>query len=365
MAARCSHWRCRPRHPRPRSTSRPANNLFLTGAPGEDNDIEHRRQRREPRAADTEGLTAGPGCVQVNANEASCPLAAFDFAYVLLGNGDDGVDADPTTRSTSTAPTRPPRGRLTARARRDDRRRRGQRRPVHRLGATTRSAARRQRRARRRLGASTSQTAARGNDVLKSRARQRRPGRRRRLRPGQLPLPRQPAQADDRQRRQRRRVDGVESDNIHTDVERVDGGNGNDEITGSAGPDVILRERRQRHRARPGRRDEIEGEDGNDVLRGDLDGDDVEGGPDNDEVDGGFGDDELDGGTGNDEVNGSLGVDDVFGGPDNDELLGGLERRPPVRRRRRRQPEGPHGRRGAVRAASATTPPTTRSPRAR
>lgn len=73
-----------------------------------------------------------------------------------------------------------------------------------------------------------------------------------------------------------------ENDNIHTDVEHVIGGSGNDDITGSASNNSLV------------------GNDGNDTLRG-LTGDDT--------LQGNAGEDVLQGGQGADIVDGGTGID--------------------------------------------------------
>jgi Ca2+-binding RTX toxin-like protein len=77
----------------------------------------------------------------------------------------------------------------------------------------------------------------------------------------------------------------------------VNGGKGNDTITGSAADDD---------------------------LDGDRDNDTIDGGRGNDVIRGGLGDDQLTGGLGNDRLIGSTGSDTLDGGPDNDELDSGI-----------------------------------------
>ncbi|WP_159995527.1 M10 family metallopeptidase C-terminal domain-containing protein [Roseomonas sp. 18066] len=86
----------------------------------------------------------------------------------------------------------------------------------------------------------------------------------------------------------------------------LDGGIGNDGLTGRAG------------------RDTLSGLDGNDVLNG-LGGDDLlRGGAGHDTLLGGSGHDVLQGDDGNDTLNGSAGNDTLRGGAGNDTLVGGL-----------------------------------------
>jgi len=76
----------------------------------------------------------------------------------------------------------------------------------------------------------------------------------------------------------------------------LNGGNGNNTLTGLAGNDVIS------------------GGNGNDILNG---------GRGHDRLDGGNGDDTLDGGIGNDDLSGGNGDDTLLGGAGNDSLSGG------------------------------------------
>ena len=85
----------------------------------------------------------------------------------------------------------------------------------------------------------------------------------------------------------------------------IDGGDGNDTLNGEAGNDSLL------------------GNTGNDLMDG-GEGDDIAfGGLGNDTAIGGFGDDSLLGGFGSDVLNGNSGNDFADGGRDNDQVLGG------------------------------------------
>jgi Ca2+-binding RTX toxin-like protein len=65
------------------------------------------------------------------------------------------------------------------------------------------------------------------------------------------------------------------------------------------------------------------GVDGNDTLNGGYGKDTLDGGTDNDSLNGGLGNDSLDGGIGNDTLIGGLGNDTISGGADNDQMIGG------------------------------------------
>lgn len=88
--------------------------------------------------------------------------------------------------------------------------------------------------------------------------------------------------------------------------DRIDGGPGDDLICGHTGEDVLL------------------GGDGDDRVLGNKDDDRVVGGAGIDRIQGDFGDDLLLGGAGDDRAIGSFGDDRVFGGPGRDRLIGGV-----------------------------------------
>ena len=92
-------------------------------------------------------------------------------------------------------------------------------------------------------------------------------------------------------------------------VEAIDGGDGNDRITGSRGDDVI--------RGGEGR-DDLRGGDGDDRLEGDGGNDRLRGQDGDDTLIGGEGDDRLEGGDGADVLIGGLGDDTLTGGAGDD-----------------------------------------------
>jgi Ca2+-binding RTX toxin-like protein len=91
-----------------------------------------------------------------------------------------------------------------------------------------------------------------------------------------------------------------------TGIAAIDGGDGHDGITGSAGADRIIG---------GAGLDSLDGRGGNDTLLG---------GADRDNLRGGDGDDTLDGGDGNDSLSGEDGEDTLLGGAGNDDLDGGF-----------------------------------------
>ncbi len=131
---------------------------------------------------------------------------------------------------------------------------------------------------------------------------------------------------------------------IHENVRQttsIDGGSGNDVITGSMQADRIaggpgfdvIHARGGDDRVSGGDDgDYIEGGDGNDMIEGGGGGDilfggqgrdSLDGGAGNDYLIGGVGNDNLDGGDGDDKLSGGEGRDRVFGGNGNDWLHGG------------------------------------------
>jgi Ca2+-binding RTX toxin-like protein len=104
------------------------------------------------------------------------------------------------------------------------------------------------------------------------------------------------------------------ADNVHTDVENLIGGAGNDTLSGSAQPNSLD--------GGPGN-DTESGADGDDAVDGGGGDDNLGGDGGNDGVDGGTGNDRVGGGTGDDSLNGASGDDSVDGGPGADSMHGG------------------------------------------
>lgn len=94
----------------------------------------------------------------------------------------------------------------------------------------------------------------------------------------------------------------------------VDGGDGNDTLNGEAGNDFLL--------GNTGN-DLMDGGDGDDIVTGGLGNDTAIGGLGNDSLFGGFGADVLNGNSGNDLADGGRDSDQVLGGSGNDSLKGG------------------------------------------
>ena len=94
----------------------------------------------------------------------------------------------------------------------------------------------------------------------------------------------------------------------------INGGAGNDTIEGNTGNDTVL--------ASDGD-DSVDGGDGNDSINGGLGNDALNGDADNDTIDGAEGNDTITGGFGNDNLNGSFDDDSIEGGLGTDLLLGG------------------------------------------
>ena len=103
----------------------------------------------------------------------------------------------------------------------------------------------------------------------------------------------------------------------------LEGGSGRDNIAGGDGDDVILGGSGRDTLNGGDGNDTIEGGSGNDRISG-ADGDDaIDGGAGNDRIDGGRGDDVLEGGAGRDNIVGGAGDDTLIGGEGNDRLSGG------------------------------------------
>ena len=105
--------------------------------------------------------------------------------------------------------------------------------------------------------------------------------------------------------------DITEVDNVHSDVESVTTGNGDDTISGSASRNIITSAGGDDVVDAAGGRDRLLGGPGDDELSGGADGDRLEGDAGNDVVNGGGDDDYLDGSDalGADSLNGGAGVD--------------------------------------------------------
>ena len=91
------------------------------------------------------------------------------------------------------------------------------------------------------------------------------------------------------------------------------GTNGNDDIEGTSGRDVIVG---------LGGHDEIDGNGGNDVICAGSGNDEVDGGSGNDYIHAGSGHDQLEGSSGNDRIYGADGNDHVEGESGNDTVYG-------------------------------------------
>ena len=97
----------------------------------------------------------------------------------------------------------------------------------------------------------------------------------------------------------------------------IDGGTGNDTLNGGAGNDVIVGAEGNDVLGGGDGNDDLSGSDGNDDLDGDVGNDDLEGGTGNDVLKGDVGNDELQGFAGDDVLRGGNGTDTLFGGAAN------------------------------------------------
>jgi len=108
-----------------------------------------------------------------------------------------------------------------------------------------------------------------------------------------------------------------------TNLSYINGGDGNDRITGNIGDDILYGDAGDDNITGGKGDDDLYGGTGNDKLYGQDGDDDLDGGAGNDLLDGGNGDDYLDGGDGDDTLLGGPGNDLLDGGNGNDELIGG------------------------------------------
>jgi len=114
----------------------------------------------------------------------------------------------------------------------------------------------------------------------------------------------------------------------------LDGGAGNDQLTGSSFMDLLRGQDGNDTLNGGGGNDFLQGGAGNDFLQGGAGDDQIFGGDDNDGLSGGSGNDTLFGGTGDDtayggtgddSIRGEAGADTIFGGADSDDVDGGAD----------------------------------------
>ena len=115
----------------------------------------------------------------------------------------------------------------------------------------------------------------------------------------------------------------TEFDNVHSDVENLHGGWGNDVIYGSAFANTLFGEGGDDTLYGYGGSDILEGSIGNDYLASGDANDIARGGDGDDTIYAGIGDDQVDGMAGNDFLDAGDGTDVVVGGVGNDTTYGG------------------------------------------
>ena len=132
-------------------------------------------------------------------------------------------------------------------------------------------------------------------------------------------------------------IDGGEGDDQITGTPTDDGilgGNGDDEILGGNGDDVITGNDGADTINGGSGNDNLSGNVGNDSITGAAGDDTIDGGSSNDNLNGGdgidliigaAGDDTIDGGSGNDNLAGDAGQDAIFGSSGQDSISGGLD----------------------------------------
>lgn len=105
----------------------------------------------------------------------------------------------------------------------------------------------------------------------------------------------------------------------------LDGGAGNDQLTGSSFMDLLRGQDGNDTLNGGGGNDFLQGGAGDDQLNGADDNDGLSGGSGNDTLFGGLGADIAYGGTGDDSIRGEAGADTIFGGADSDDVDGGAD----------------------------------------
>ena len=108
--------------------------------------------------------------------------------------------------------------------------------------------------------------------------------------------------------------DGKDTINGQAGNDTIDGGDGADSITGGTGDDSLIGEDGN---------DTITGDAGNDIIAGGNHQDSIDGGAGNDTIDSGQSNDVVNGGDGDDFINGMDGADVLNGDAGNDSILGG------------------------------------------
>ena len=111
-------------------------------------------------------------------------------------------------------------------------------------------------------------------------------------------------------------IDGLDGNDI------IDGGDGNDSLLGNDGDDTLIGDDGDDTIDGGLGNDSIDGNDGADVITGGAGMDTVEAGNGNDNIDGGDDNDTINGMSGNDTILGGLGDDSVFAGSGNDSVDG-------------------------------------------
>jgi len=112
-----------------------------------------------------------------------------------------------------------------------------------------------------------------------------------------------------------------ENDYVREDVERVEGGSGDDTLLGDGKANVLLGRAGNDRLAGAEGDDLLVGGSGNDQLSGDVGNDTLFGSGGNDLLFGADGDDDLKGEAGNDTLDGGVGTDRLNGGPHVDTVL--------------------------------------------
>jgi Ca2+-binding RTX toxin-like protein len=114
-----------------------------------------------------------------------------------------------------------------------------------------------------------------------------------------------------------------ENDNVHSDIETVLGGSGDDSITGSNADNLLVGNDGNDTLNGEGGADTLQGNAGDDEIHGGDGADSILGGSEDDDLFGDDGDDTIRGGDGDDSIEGGQGADSLFGDAGNDTMRGG------------------------------------------
>ena len=118
---------------------------------------------------------------------------------------------------------------------------------------------------------------------------------------------------------------GDDTVNAGAGADLVDGGDGNDRLNAGDGQDTVFGGAGQDTIDGGAGNDSLDGNDGADSIEGGLGNDTIDGGADDDTLRGGEGTDSIEGGGGQDSIEGDAGADSIRGGAGDDTIDGGAD----------------------------------------